>query len=118
MKTWITYLHMDTNWKRKFPIVTVWALARIESLLDHAHILLTTGTPRPRCKDTKSNSKLDGYNVMVFLIWLKMFGSNLLPIVILSKGGIKKICVLRKYHRGWARHTLGSKKSKGFSCDP
>jgi hypothetical protein len=35
---------MDANWESKFPIVYVRALERIEGFLDHAPILLTTGT--------------------------------------------------------------------------
>jgi hypothetical protein len=38
---------MDANWESKFPMVSVRALERIEGFLDHAPILLTTGTPKP-----------------------------------------------------------------------
>jgi hypothetical protein len=33
---------MDTEWKNKYPMVSVRALERIEKLSDHAPILLTT----------------------------------------------------------------------------
>jgi hypothetical protein len=40
-----------------FPLVTIHTLARIEAFLDHAHILLTTGSPKP-CEKRKFKFKL------------------------------------------------------------
>src|SRR3954469_20679907 len=40
---------MDTDWEIKFPMVSVRALERIEALLDHAPIFLTTGVERQPC---------------------------------------------------------------------
>jgi hypothetical protein len=40
---------MDSDWENKFQMVSVRALECIEALSDHAPILLTTGSPRPRC---------------------------------------------------------------------
>jgi endonuclease/exonuclease/phosphatase family metal-dependent hydrolase len=39
---------MDSDWEDKYPMVSVRAIERIEALLDHAPILLTTGLFRPQ----------------------------------------------------------------------
>jgi hypothetical protein len=38
---------MDLDWEQKYPLVSVCTLPRIESLSDHAPVLLTTGIPSP-----------------------------------------------------------------------
>ena len=41
---------MDTDWKSKYPMVSVRALECFEALSDHAPILLTAGPPKPHDK--------------------------------------------------------------------
>jgi hypothetical protein len=41
---------MDTYWDSKFPLVMARALTCLETMSDHAPILLTYGTPRPKRK--------------------------------------------------------------------
>ena len=64
---------MDNDWESKFPLVSVRSLERIESLSDHAPILLTTGTPRPQYKP-RFKFELgwlhrEGFHAMVKRIW-------------------------------------------------
>ena len=42
----LDHVLMDTEWESKYPLVSVRALERIESLSDHAPILLSTGIPK------------------------------------------------------------------------
>jgi endonuclease/exonuclease/phosphatase family metal-dependent hydrolase len=51
---------MDSDWEDKYPMVSVRALERIESLSDHAPILLTAGSTIPHWL-VVSNLNLDGF---------------------------------------------------------
>jgi hypothetical protein len=85
---------MDSDWEDKFPMVTVCALERSESLLDHAPILMTTGSTRPYCaRQFKLN--LDDYTWMVLVTWLSPYESVLLLVGPQLKPGIIKyaLCV-------------------------
>jgi hypothetical protein len=64
---------MDSDWEEKYPMVSVRALERIESLSDHAPILLTTRLLRPQCNQ-RFKFELgwlhrDGFYDMVKTIW-------------------------------------------------
>jgi hypothetical protein len=83
---------MDSNWESKYPMVYVRALPRIETLSDHATILLTTGIHRPP-SDTHSSLNLNGCIGKVFRTWLGWYGRIPLLVGLLSKGG-KINCVL------------------------
>ena len=56
-------------------MVTVRALERIEALSDHAHILLSTGTPKPhdnhQCKFELGWLHRDGFDELVKEVWTK-----------------------------------------------
>jgi hypothetical protein len=97
---------MDSNWEDKFPMVSVRALECIESLSDHAPILMTTGSTRPRCahcfKFELGWLHRDGFHDMVKSIWER-------PVVGHSpiKRRNNKIRSVRKHLGGWARHTTG-----------
>jgi hypothetical protein len=80
---------MDSDWEDKFPMVSVRALERIESLSDHAPILLTTGSSRPYCA-RRFKFELVGFIGMVFMIWLSLYGSVLLLVNPQSKSGTTK----------------------------
>jgi hypothetical protein len=64
---------MDSDWDDKFPMVSVGVLERIETLSDHAPILLTIGSPRSQCA---SRLKFElgwlhkqGFYDMVMAVW-------------------------------------------------
>jgi hypothetical protein len=83
---------MDANWESKFPMVFVRApLERIEGFSNHAPILLTTGTPKPTSKHRFKFELgwLVGYNVKVFTTWLRIFGKDLLLLILQYKDGIQ-----------------------------
>ena len=96
--------------------MTVRALERIEAFSDHAPILLSTGTLKP---PVKSQFKFElgwllreAFDDLVKRIWAQ-------PVV--GDSAIKrwnnKIRNLRKFLRGWARHTTGMlKKEKERLC--
>ena len=107
---------MESHWEDKYPLVTVRALERIEAFSDHAPILLSIGTLLP---SVKSQFKFelgwllrDGFDDLVKKIWAE-------PVVCVSaiqRWNIK-IRKLRKFLRGWARHTTGLlKKKKKSAC--
>ena len=102
---------MDFDWEARFPLVSVRALERIESLSDHAPILLTTGMPRPPCKP-RFKFELgwlhrEGFHDMVKRIWeLPVAGDT--PI----QRWNNKIRALRSHLVGWARHTTGLLKKE------
>ena len=71
---------MDTDWKSKYPMVSVRALERIEALSDHAPILLTAGPPKP-----KNNHQFkfelgwlhrEGFGEMLKEFWESPVGGN------------------------------------------
>jgi hypothetical protein len=82
---------MDSDWEQKFPQVSVRALPRIESLSDHAPILLTTGIPSP---PRKRSFKFE-------LGWLQRWN--------------RKLRAVRRYLGGWARHMTGQLKQEKLS---
>jgi hypothetical protein len=97
---------MDSDWENKYPMVSVRALERIESLSDHAPILLTTSSTRPHCahrfKFELGWLHRDGFSDMVQSVWEHpVVGQN--PI----ERWNNKIRSVRKHLGGWARHTLG-----------
>jgi hypothetical protein len=97
---------MDSEWEEKFPLVSVRALECIESLSDHAPILMTTGSARPHC-DRCFKFELgwlhrDGFHDMVKSIWERhVVGQS--PI----ERWNNKIRSVWKHLGGWARHTTG-----------
>ena len=107
---------MDSRWEDKYPLVTVRALERIEAFSDHAPIFLSTGTLIP---PAKSQFKFelgwllrDGFDDLVKKIWSQ-------PVVGASavQRWNNKMRNLRKFLRGWARHTTGMlKKEKERMC--
>src|SRR3954469_12772435 len=102
---------MDTDWEEKFPMVTVRALERIEALSDHALLLLSFGSP-PRKSTNEFKFELgwmirDGFYEMVKAIWEKPVDGQT-PILRWNN----KMRTLRKFLRGWARHTAGILKNE------
>src|SRR3954470_2720965 len=107
---------MSTDWEEKYPLVTVRALERIEDLSDHAPLLLATGTLKPnmrhRFKFELGWLLWDGFDDMVKRVWSAPVPGNS-PI----RRWVAKIRNLRKYLRGWAKHTAGIlKKEKERLC--
>ena len=102
---------MDIDWESRFPLVSVRAIERIESLSDHALILLTTGIPRPQCKP-RFKFELgwlhrEGFHEMVKRIWERPVAGDT-PI----QRWNNKIRALRTHLVGWARHTSGLLKKE------
>jgi hypothetical protein len=102
---------MDSDWEDKFPMVSVRALERIESLSDHAPILMTTGSARPRgarrFKFELGWLHRDGFHDMVKSIWERPAVGHS-PI----ERWNNKIRSVRKHLGGWARHTTGFFKKR------
>ena len=102
---------MDTEWESRFPLVSVRALEHIESLSDHAPVLLTSGIPKPQCKP-RFKFELgwlhrEGFHEMVKRIWEgPVVGDT--PI----QRWNNKIRALRTHLVGWARHTSGLLKKE------
>jgi hypothetical protein len=97
-------LLMDSDWEDKYPMVSVRALERIEALLDHAPILLSTGSSRPPCyrrfKFELGWLHRDGFHDMVRSVWeCPAVGQT--PIEMWNN----KIRAVHKHLGGWARHT-------------
>jgi hypothetical protein len=102
---------MDSDWEDKYPMVSVQALEHIEALLDHAPILLTTGSLRPQChrqfKFELGWLHRDGFHDMVNSFWERPdVGST--PIERWNNK-IRSVC---KHLGGWARHTTGILKKE------
>ena len=92
-------------------MVTIRALERIEALSDHAPLLLSFGSP-PRKSTNEFKFELgwmirDGFYEMVKAIWEKPVGGQT-PILRWNN----KMRTLRKFLRGWARHTAGILKKE------
>jgi len=108
---------MSTDWEDKYPLVTVRALERIEDLSDHAPLLLSTGTLKPnarhRFKFELGWLLRDGFDDMVKRVWSAPVPGNS-PV----RRWNAKIRNLRKYLRGWARHTTGILKKRRSFCAP
>ena len=109
---------MDSDWEDKYPLVTVRALECIEAFSDHAPILLSTGTStlysQPQFKFELGWLLRDGFDDRVKKVWLHPVVSDS-PIQRCNN----KMCNLRKFLRGWARHTTGMlKKEKNSACVP
>ena len=107
---------MDSRWEDKYPMVSVRALERIEAFSDHAPIFLSTGTLKPTVKP-QFKFELgwllrDGFDDLVKRIWAQpVVGANAI------QRWNEKIRNLRKFLRGWARHTSGMlKKEKVRLC--
>jgi hypothetical protein len=102
---------MDSDWEDKYPMVSVRALERIESLSDHAPILLTTGLLRPQC-NRRFKFELgwlhrDGFYDMVKSVWERpAIGQT--PIARWNN----KLRATRKHLGGWARHMAGILKKE------
>jgi hypothetical protein len=102
---------MDANWESKFPMVFVRALEHIEGFLDHAPILLTTGTHKPsgnyRFKFELGWLQRDGFYDMVKKVWDR-------PVTAMSpiQRWNYKIRALRSHLSGWARHVTGVLKKE------
>ena len=105
---------MDSDWESKFPLVSVRALPRIESLSDHAPILLTTGTPTsPPKRPFKFELGWllrEGFSDIVKNVWEQHYVAGS-PI----QRWNCKLRVVRKYLGGWARHTAGLLKQEKLS---
>jgi hypothetical protein len=102
---------MDSDWEDKFPMVSVQALERIESLSDHVPILLTISSSRPYCarrfKFELGWLHRDGFHDMVKSEWERpAVGQS--PI----QRWNNKIQSVRKHLGGWARHTTGILKKE------
>ena len=97
---------MDSDWEQKYPLVSVRTLPRIESLSDHAPILLTTGIPSPPRKHPFKFElgwlQREGFTDMVKNIWDQQFVAGT-PV----QRWNSKFRAVRKYLGGWARHTAG-----------
>src|SRR3954470_18988172 len=108
---------MSTDWEDKYRLVTVRVHERIEKLLDHAPILLSTGTFKPnaqhRFKFDLGWLLRDGFDDMVKRVW-----SAPVPGNSLVRRWNAKIRNLRKYLRGWARHTTEIPKKRRSVCAP
>ena len=107
----LDHVLMDTDWESKFPMVSVRALPRMEAISDHAPILLTTGSPRPqhrrKFKFELGWLRRDGFYDMVKEVWDKPVAE---PTPIHKWNN--KMRALRKFLRGWARHTAGILKKE------
>jgi hypothetical protein len=105
---------MDSDWESKFPLVSVRALPRIESLSDHAPILLTTGMPTsPPKRPFKFELGWllrEGFSDMVKNVWEQHYVAGS-PI----QRWNCKLRAVRKYLGGWARHTAGLLKQEKLS---
>jgi mannosylglycoprotein endo-beta-mannosidase len=105
---------MDSDWEQKFPQVSVRALPRIESLSDHAPILLTTGIPSPpRKRPFKFELgwlQREGFSDMVKNVWDQQFVAGT-PI----QRWNRKLRAVRRYLGGWARHMTGQLKQEKLS---
>jgi hypothetical protein len=92
-------------------MVSICALERIEGLSDHAHILLTTGTPKLpnnyRFKFEIGWLQREGFLDMVKTVWGR-------PVSVTSpiQRWNQKIRVLRSHLSGWARHKTGILKEE------
>jgi hypothetical protein len=104
---------MDSDWEDKYPMVSVRALERIESLSDHAPILLTTGSTIPHWL-VVSNLNLDGFTGRVFMIRLSLFGSIQLLVGPQSKGGKVKFDLFENTWVAGRDTQPGFKKRKKF----
>ena len=91
---------MDSHWENKYPLVTVHALERIEALLHHAPILLSTRTStspspiKPQFKFELGWLLRDDFDDLVKKIWSQ-------PVVGDSarQQWNNKICIMRKFLR-------------------
>ena len=107
---------MDSRWEDKHPLVTVRALERAEAFSDHAPILLSTGSStspiKPQFKFELGWLLRDGFDDLVKRIWAQPAVGNS-PI----QRWNYKMRNMRKFLRGWARHTTGMlKKEKERMC--
>jgi hypothetical protein len=97
---------MNSDWEQKFPLVSVRVLPWIESLSDHAPILITTGTPSPqRRRPFKFELGWifrDGFSDMVKNAWNHPVAGST-PI----QRWNNKLRSLRRCLGGWARHLAG-----------
>ena len=102
---------MSIDCKDKYPLVTVRALERIDDLSDHVPLLLSTGILKPnarhRFKFELGWLLRDGFDDMVKRVWSAPVPGNS-PV----RRWNAKIRNLRKYLRGWARHTTGILKKE------
>jgi hypothetical protein len=68
---------MDSDWEQKYSLVSVSTLPQIESLSDHAPLLLTTGIPSPPHKRPFKFElgwlQREGFSDMVKNIWDQQF---------------------------------------------
>jgi hypothetical protein len=102
---------MDSEWELKYPMVSVRALPRIESLSDHAPILITTGNHRPLSKRPFKFElgwlNREGFVDLVRTVWEKPV-AGLDPI----QRWNNKLRATRRYLGGWARHMTGQLKNE------
>src|SRR6266508_2706082 len=100
---------MDSEWEAKYPLVSVRALERIESLSDHAPLLLTTGKHRIPGKNQFKFElgwlNRDGFRDMLKEVWGRPVAGRS-PI----QRWNNKIRATRKHLKGWALHKIGSRK--------
>src|SRR6266508_3833486 len=101
---------MTTEWEFKFPLVSVQALDR--GMSDHTPLLLDTGTPAfsGRSKQFRLElswfSREDFYDKVVEVWNQPVRGNNTV------QRWNHKLGALRRFLRGWARHTNGLYKQK------
>ena len=102
---------MDSEWEAQYPLVSVRTLERIESLSDHAPLLLTTGKHRDPGKNQFKFElgwlNRDGFRDMLKEVWDRPVAGRT-PI----QRWNNKIRATRKHLRGWALHMAGSRKKK------
>lgn len=101
---------VSSEWEQKFPLASVQALSRENS--DHTPLLLQTGNASFRGKSQRFRFELgwlhrDGFQEMVAEVWNRE---------VRWKDALEKwqnrIRAVRKYLRGWSKHSLGEDRKK------
>ena len=101
-----------TDWEYKYPLASVRALERIEALSDHAPLLTDFGQPIPSSDRHQFKFELgwltrEGFHDLVKKVWARQPRGNT-PI----QRWNNRIRALRRFLRGWAKHTAGIYKKE------
>lgn len=95
-----------TNWNFKFPLVLVWALERIKSLLDHAPLLIDFVPPSCQAAAISLSSSLVAHQRGLSELIKKVWDMQPRGRMHIQQWNYK-ITAMRRSLCGWAKHIAG-----------